>query len=261
MRLSQREFEIYTLIQQGKERKEIAEILGVTKQTLASYIWRANNRPGNRFVMVGGIRDHRPSLHEEILASVTTEPLPDVYGRTPIPKRVRAAVVATWEATGERTCALCGDPIAEGERPSLDHIVPVSAGGLNEAQNLRVVHQRCNTRRAGLYWRPQDQPFHELVLRYRSPDIGEDFSSVLHCRRCGSWTVAFIQIPGPWPSLGLCQAHQDWAIVSHLLLSLGVPAETLDGIQYVCKRPTKRTLKAFQRYLARQQKGPDGGDH
>jgi HNH endonuclease len=48
-------------------------------------------------------------------------------------------------------CWLCGeavDPTATGPwQPTVDHLVPRSRGGSNDAVNLRLAHRRCNNRR------------------------------------------------------------------------------------------------------------------
>lgn len=45
-----------------------------------------------------------------------------------------------------RVCAICGKGMSAAE-VSLDHIVPRSHGGTNEAWNLRATHPRCNWER------------------------------------------------------------------------------------------------------------------
>lgn len=52
------------------------------------------------------------------------------------------------------SCHLCGarvDPSLIGTkdkmRPSVDHLVPISDGGLDEMANTRIAHLRCNARR------------------------------------------------------------------------------------------------------------------
>lgn len=44
-------------------------------------------------------------------------------------------------------CGLCGGEIEPGQE-SPDHIVQKSEGGPDTAQNIRLVHRLCNTRRA-----------------------------------------------------------------------------------------------------------------
>lgn len=48
-------------------------------------------------------------------------------------------------------CALCGQPIRhtgqDGAALTLDHVRPVSAGGSNDASNLRPAHRGCNSAR------------------------------------------------------------------------------------------------------------------
>lgn len=46
-------------------------------------------------------------------------------------------------------CEWCNEPVdrdAErvADRPSLDHIIPISRGGTNDLPNLHMLHFRCN---------------------------------------------------------------------------------------------------------------------
>lgn len=66
-------------------------------------------------------------------------------------ERMRAAArgPVDREAIFERdgwVCWLCGGPVAHDEA-SLDHVVPVAAGGTHEESNLRLAHIMCNSRR------------------------------------------------------------------------------------------------------------------
>lgn len=50
-------------------------------------------------------------------------------------------------------CYLCGDVVDIDapfgpEMPNVDHVVPLSRGGITHPSNLRVVHYRCNLRKA-----------------------------------------------------------------------------------------------------------------
>lgn len=50
-------------------------------------------------------------------------------------------------------CHLCGHPVDStlpGRHPmgpTRDHLVPVSAGGMDDPANVRLAHQRCNSMR------------------------------------------------------------------------------------------------------------------
>lgn len=50
-------------------------------------------------------------------------------------------------------CSLCGQPIdmslvcPDLGAPTLDHVVPLSHGGLHEAKNLKLAHYSCNSRK------------------------------------------------------------------------------------------------------------------
>jgi 5-methylcytosine-specific restriction endonuclease McrA len=43
-------------------------------------------------------------------------------------------------------CGICGEPV-EADDATLDHIVPISLGGADEASNVRLAHSLCNSRR------------------------------------------------------------------------------------------------------------------
>jgi 5-methylcytosine-specific restriction endonuclease McrA len=48
------------------------------------------------------------------------------------------------------TCSLCGDAIEWDEpwphpkSPSIDHVIPLSRGGIHAASNLKLAHLGCN---------------------------------------------------------------------------------------------------------------------
>lgn len=62
--------------------------------------------------------------------------------RKPIPKSLRDYVIER----DEYVCGLCGGEV-EPDDVHLDHIVPVTHGGQNEAGNLQVAHSICNLRK------------------------------------------------------------------------------------------------------------------
>ena len=41
-------------------------------------------------------------------------------------------------------CGICGDPIEKMHDASIDHIVPLSKGGLNNPKNMQLAHEWCN---------------------------------------------------------------------------------------------------------------------
>lgn len=45
------------------------------------------------------------------------------------------------------TCALCGEPIETMKDCTIDHIIPVSKGGLTTIENCQLAHRNCNLRK------------------------------------------------------------------------------------------------------------------
>ena len=66
-------------------------------------------------------------------------------------RRLRAACL---QLHGD-VCHLCGQPGAD----TADHLIPRSAGGLNQLENLRPAHATCNSKR-------QDMSLSEWFRRY-----------------------------------------------------------------------------------------------
>ena len=54
------------------------------------------------------------------------------------------------------TCHICGGPVdhtVDGNNPlgpSLDHVIPLSAGGAHSYDNVRLAHRKCNTVKGGV---------------------------------------------------------------------------------------------------------------
>lgn len=62
-------------------------------------------------------------------------------------KKARKGVKrATIIARDRSRCGICGKKVSPQEM-SIDHIIPLSAGGTHAAINLQVAHKRCNSRR------------------------------------------------------------------------------------------------------------------
>lgn len=105
----------------------------------------------------------------------------------PISDEVRAWVKSL---TDETPCTYCGDPFG-----TLDHIVPVSAGGTNARENLTPACLPCNLRKNSL---GVEVFLHRLQNEYRRPrpddhqalpsevTTGDNVSGVTICSFCGS---------------------------------------------------------------------------
>lgn len=68
----------------------------------------------------------------------------------------RSSVLVSRAAIADRDgwrCGICGGKVARGKKypdpmcASIDHIIPLSHGGGNGAENLRLTHLRCNVTR------------------------------------------------------------------------------------------------------------------
>ncbi len=68
-------------------------------------------------------------------------------------EKLAKIVIARWVRENGWTCPGIGVPAHESRDLVADHIIPVSAGGLNVIENYRVVCRACNTRR--LHPRPK----------------------------------------------------------------------------------------------------------
>jgi 5-methylcytosine-specific restriction endonuclease McrA len=100
----------------------------------------------------------------------------------------------TFERRGELwvgKCLICNGPIAfdarTGEGATLEHIRARSRGGTGAAENLAIVHARCNHEK-GRRWDPR---------RRRSDADYEAFVARLLEKRRSRW-----RDPGPAPSRG-----------------------------------------------------------
>ena len=90
--------------------------------------------------------------------------------RTHAWRKVAAKVLARADA-----CALCGLPLVPDAPPrsrwssSVDHIVPVSAGGpWFDEHNLRASHYGCNSRKGGVKTRPATPTTTTIYTRSRN---------------------------------------------------------------------------------------------
>jgi 5-methylcytosine-specific restriction endonuclease McrA len=54
-------------------------------------------------------------------------------------------------ASAGHKCSLCNQSAKDGVQLHIDHILPVSKGGTNEPDNLRVLCDECNLGRSNYY--------------------------------------------------------------------------------------------------------------
>lgn len=41
-------------------------------------------------------------------------------------------------------CAICGNPILMMKDATIDHVVPLSKGGIHRMDNMQLAHEQCN---------------------------------------------------------------------------------------------------------------------
>lgn len=52
-----------------------------------------------------------------------------------------------WRHSGPNLCGICGGIIPGRRHASIDHIVPLSRGGTDAADNVQLAHKICNWRK------------------------------------------------------------------------------------------------------------------
>lgn len=149
--------------------------------------------------------------------------------RAAIPTAVGAELVARWQAGGRR-CGICGAAVAADDAVALDHVRPVSRGGGDTIENLRVAHARCNARRAAWQWDGDPAALRSIHLRLEPahPSLGAAFA----CWYCGTPTRGYVDVDG-LPTFRFCDEHRGWQQVRALLAGHGVPPALLDQATYL----------------------------
>ena len=65
-------------------------------------------------------------------------------------------------------CQLCHEPIERLDDVTIDHIIPVSKGGLDRLDNYRLAHEGCNRERgAGFFTIPINGPDGKMSLAFQ----------------------------------------------------------------------------------------------
>ena len=85
-------------------------------------------------------------------------------------------------------CHLCGLPVDPATRypapgaPSLDHLIPKSHGGRRTADNLRLAHVACNSRRGHApvdAWLSRPEPIPEKVRRKQAQEARRAYRAAI----------------------------------------------------------------------------------
>ena len=100
------------------------------------------------------------------------------------------------------TCHICGGPtsrnIQDGRRPdspTIDHVVPVGAGGAHTYLNLRTAHFRCNDVRGN----HTVEEGRELVLNGKGiPEVTDPIATSVDIRELMPFGAALADVPRQW---------------------------------------------------------------
>jgi hypothetical protein len=78
---------------------------------------------------------------------LTSEPLSETKEGRRIGRSIPREVMLKVVRRDGQICQRCGDPVADNE-VEFDHIIPFSKGGPTTAENLRLVHRKCNRKKS-----------------------------------------------------------------------------------------------------------------
>ena len=127
--------------------REYNRIYGKTRGKRKRYpetdkIWRENNREKLR-ASCRRWREKHPDrakscrtvcrLRRRGAGNITKEMLQSIYE-------------GNIKEYGTLTCYLCKKPILFGQ-DSIDHLIPITRGGLSNIENLAIAHRKCNTKK------------------------------------------------------------------------------------------------------------------
>lgn len=119
--------------------------------------WQADNRTRMRILQQESYTRHRDTriVALAVRKKAKREQFND-YERTRRARKRRAFVehvtLETVYASDHGVCWLCGgyvslETVVRGDRPSMDHVTPLAKGGEHSYSNVRLAHQRCNSRK------------------------------------------------------------------------------------------------------------------
>lgn len=70
----------------------------------------------------------------------------------------KKSLISSLRQRDGKVCQLCNKPIDfkvknpnARDYPTIDHIVPLSKGGLDELENMQLAHRKCNEKKADKY--------------------------------------------------------------------------------------------------------------
>lgn len=70
-------------------------------------------------------------------------------------QRTQAWIVSQLIRRDGAMCGCCKEAIADRRDMTVDHIVPVSRGGSDKLENLRLAHAFCNQERGAGFFEPE----------------------------------------------------------------------------------------------------------
>lgn len=97
-----------------------------------------------RYYINGATKGGRFTTLSELISYARGESLPQglkkVKRKTGSNRKLRQKL---WDQ-GIRDCYVCGEPFTSFEETTLEHNLPLSAGGSNRRDNLSLSHEKCN---------------------------------------------------------------------------------------------------------------------
>lgn len=89
--------------------------------------------------------------------------------------RKKARIRAQLLRSSGKSCWVCGEPFAEDNLPTVDHVVERSRGGKLELSNAALAHQKCNQLRSNKpYLLTRLRQVIVNTTKYRALDRWED---------------------------------------------------------------------------------------
>lgn len=92
----------------------------------------------------------------------------------------RNKIIQQLIENSDNSCAICGEKFDENNHLDIDHIIPLTAGGTNELENLQLVCRKCNIKKSNiLFSEPYFVSFLENLLQRKEEDFDVKKSNLI----------------------------------------------------------------------------------